>query len=107
MDPNNYDFVDVGISAAVGAFAPGVLSVAKRIGSGYGAISTLSAQAANTANRAAKISQRITAQKIGVAKIVGTQAAFQVGKMAGEKLDDYVEDPNNSPSNGATCGCKK
>ncbi|MDD2721388.1 MAG: RHS domain-containing protein [Gallionella sp.] len=93
---DNYDWWDVGVSAAVGALGPGWLSVGKTSLRSGSAIKTLSSQLdrAQTANRAAKIEQRIANHQNEIADALITQGAFQGAKAIGKAADG-----NNS------CGC--
>ncbi|MFU3619049.1 RHS repeat-associated core domain-containing protein [Pseudomonas paraeruginosa] len=70
----------VGASAAIGTVAPGMLSTGKTVVQSARAIRTLSGQAANTANRAAKLAARKAAHADTIKKAVATQAAWQTGK---------------------------
>ena len=70
----------VGASAAIGTVAPGMLSTGKTVVQSAKAIRTLSGQAANTANRAAKLAARKAAHADTIKKAVATQAAWQTGK---------------------------
>jgi hypothetical protein len=63
---------DVGVSAAVGAVAPGWLNVGKTALKSGKAISTLTSQSANTANRAAKIGQRIQKNAVSITNLAAT-----------------------------------
>jgi type VI secretion system secreted protein VgrG len=67
----------VGVSTAVGAMAPGMISSAKTVFSSVKAISVLSGQAANTVNRASKLSVRKAAHKNSIKKAVATQVTWQ------------------------------
>ncbi|MES2676501.1 MAG: RHS repeat-associated core domain-containing protein, partial [Pseudomonadota bacterium] len=84
LDPDNYDWWDVGVSAAVGAFAPGWGSVGKTAWGSGRAIGTLSSQATNTAGRAAKIAGRIAKHKNKIRDAVATQTAYQGAKAVGK-----------------------
>ena len=58
----------------------GQLSTGKTVVQSAKAIRTLSGQAANTANRAAKLAARKAAHTDTIKKAVATQAAWQTGK---------------------------
>ena len=60
----------VGASAAIGTVAPGMLSTGKTVVQSAKAIRTLSGQAANTANRAAKLAARKAAHADTIKKAV-------------------------------------
>ncbi|MGN5762681.1 hypothetical protein ACNQP2_29335, partial [Pseudomonas aeruginosa] len=60
--------------------APGLLSTGKTVVQSAKAIRTLSGQAANTANRAAKVAARKAAHADTIKKALATQAAWQTGK---------------------------
>jgi hypothetical protein len=96
FDIDNYDWWDVGIAGAVGAFAPGMLSVGKTAFKSGAAIRALSGQVGRTANRAAKISGRIKAHEVAIADAVVQQGAYQGTKTV---LKDANGDGN--------CGCRK
>jgi RHS repeat-associated protein len=70
----------VGVSAAIGTVAPGMFSTGKTVYTSGQALKTLSGQAANTANRAAKLAARKEAHKQTIKNAVGTQAAWQGAK---------------------------
>jgi RHS repeat-associated protein len=74
------DWGQVGVSAAIGTVAPGMFGAGKTILSSGGALKTLSGQAANTANRAAKIAARKKAHTDTIKSTVATQAAWQTTK---------------------------
>ncbi len=103
-DVDNYDWWDVGVSAAVGAVAPGWLAVGKKSLNSGRAISTLSGQlgGARTANRINKIQGRINQHQGQIKEIVGTQLAWQGAKAVGKKLGG---DGAGTGADG--CGCKK
>jgi hypothetical protein len=90
FDIGNYNWYDVGIAAAVGAVAPGWLTVGKNTLNSGRAISTLSEQLgrAQTANRAAKIAGRIQAHTSSIAGDLVTQGAFQGAKYIGQQGTD-------------------
>jgi RHS repeat-associated protein len=95
LDTDNYDFWNIGVAGAVGAFAPGMGSAAnglwpkwmpfvgKSRGPG-GAIKELWGQLdrANTANRVAKVASRIEKNGMVVADNLTYNAAYQAGKKA-------------------------
>jgi RHS repeat-associated protein len=97
LDIDNYDWWDVGVSAAVGALAPGMLTVGKTAWKSGSAIKVLSSQATNTANRAAKIAGRIADHKNSIKEVVATQAAYQGAKAAGKAIN----------GGGDSCGCER
>lgn len=103
-DVDNYDWWDVGVSAAVGAVAPGWLAVGKKSLNSGRAISTLSGQLgrARTANRINKIQGRINQHKGQIQEIVGTQLAWQGAKAAGKGI---AGDGAGGGADG--CGCQK
>ncbi|WPN58699.1 RHS repeat-associated core domain-containing protein [Pseudomonas sp. P9_31] len=70
----------VGVAAAAGALAPGMLSSAKTVYKSAKAYRALSGQAANTANRAAKLAVRKAAHADTIKTAVKVQAGFQVSK---------------------------
>ncbi len=84
FDIGNYDWGDVVVSGAVGAFAPGMGTVGKTAWKSGNAIKTLSSQATNTVNRAAKIQSRISDHKRSIKEVVATQGAYQAGKSVGK-----------------------
>lgn len=70
----------VAASAAIGTVAPGMLSTGKTVYQSSRALKTLSGQAANTANRAAKLAARKAAHRSTIKEAVAVQAAWQTGK---------------------------
>lgn len=90
LDYKNYDWYDVGVSAAVGAIAPGWFSVGKKSWTSGRAIATLTEQLgrAQTANRAAKVASRITDHTQGVADLLLPQLGFQGIKQIGKEVTD-------------------
>jgi RHS repeat-associated protein len=101
FDVGNYNWYDVGIAAAVGAVAPGLLAVGKNTLNSGRAISTLSEQLgrAQTANRAAKIASRIQAHTSSIAGDLVTQGAFQGAK--------YVSKQATDAGGANDCTCRK
>ena len=97
FDIDNYDWWDVGMSGAVGALAPGMLTVGKTAWRSGNAIRTIASQSANTANRAAKNASRIAAHKSQIKDVVTTQAAYQAAKGIGKAAN----------GDGSRCECKK
>lgn len=95
----NYDGGAIAISAAVGAFAPSSLALAKNGLRSGRAISNLSKQAqrARTPNRLRKVRSRINAHKSSIVDQLRLQIAYQ-GIKAGGK---YVSGIN---SGGCECG---
>lgn len=79
LDVGNYNWYDVGVSATVGAIAPGWLRVGKTTANSRRAIANLSEQLgrAQTANRAAKIESRIASHATSIADVMDSQVAFQ------------------------------
>ncbi|MDU8360013.1 RHS repeat-associated core domain-containing protein [Pseudomonas syringae group sp. J309-1] len=71
----------VGAAGAFGAVAPGLFGSAKTVLTSSKALKTLSGQAANTANRAAKLAARKAAHTNTLKTTVATQAAWQTGKV--------------------------
>ncbi|MBB3121403.1 RHS repeat-associated core domain-containing protein [Pseudoduganella violacea] len=98
FDIDNYDWWDVGVSAAVGALAPGMMNVGKTAWKSGNAIRALSSQSANTANRAAKIAGRISQHKNSIRDITATQAAYQGAKAAAKAANG---------DGGESCGCQR
>ena len=101
LDLGNYNWYDVGISAAVGAFGPGLLAVGKNTLNSGRAIANLSEQLgrAQTANRAGKIAGRIQAHTQSIADDLVLQGAFQGAKYVGKQIAD---------TGGANdCTCRK
>ena len=78
------DYGQVAVSGAVGAVAPGLLSTAKTVYTSGKAISTISGQAANTANRAAKLAARKQTHVDTVKQAIGVQAVSQTAKALGK-----------------------
>ncbi|WP_096473605.1 hypothetical protein [Burkholderia stabilis] len=72
----------VGMSAAFSTVAPSKLSGLKDISSSARALSKLSGQSANTANRAAKLSARKGAHTSAIRDALVSQAAWQGAKTA-------------------------
>jgi uncharacterized membrane protein len=68
---------DVRISEASSTVAPGIISVTKKVLPSAKAISVISSQAANTANRTTKLAGRIETHKNEIKNTVATQAARQ------------------------------
>lgn len=80
----------MGVSAAVGAFSPGLLSVGKNSIKSGRAINALSKQlgSARTANRLGKLKGRIGGHKSKILDQVSTQAAFQGLKALGKSANN-------------------
>jgi uncharacterized protein RhaS with RHS repeats len=101
FDPGNYNWGQVGIATAVGAIAPGWLSVSKTGATSGRAISNLSNQLgrARTPNRSAKIESRIDSHWSKIADPLLTQVGFQGAKFGADK----------AAGNGGSsdCTCKK
>jgi hypothetical protein len=109
LDWKNYDLWNIGVAAAVGAFAPGALNGLKGLypkwvpfvgssrGSG-GALRNLSEQLgrAQTPNRASKVAERMAAHEDRIVDNAVYQGAYQGAK----KLVSDVPDPNR-------CTCRK
>jgi hypothetical protein len=87
---HNYNWYDISFAAAVGAVAPGWITVGKNRFYSAQAISTLSRQlkGARTVNRASKIANRIRAHQSRMASEVATQGVFQAGKYAAKQATD-------------------
>ncbi|MCI5212674.1 MAG: RHS repeat-associated core domain-containing protein, partial [Candidatus Electrothrix sp. ATG2] len=91
---DNYDWWDVGVSAAVGAFAPGFVQVGKKAWQArraLNAIKVLSSKSAQTANRAAKIAGEIKRNQAYVSdfiKIFGVQTVYQEAKATGKAINE-------------------
>jgi RHS repeat-associated protein len=87
-DSSNYDWADVGISAAVGAVGPGLFGSVGPVRNSIGAISTLSKQLSKvkTASRRAILEGRIRPHKSNILSIVKTQVIWQVGKNGAKAL---------------------
>lgn len=88
FDAGNYNWYDVGVSAAVGAIAPGWLAVGKTASTSGRAIANLMEQLgrAQTANRAAKIERRIAEHSMSIADVLLPQIGFQVVKELGKQV---------------------
>lgn len=99
-DYRNYDWVDVGVSAAVGAFAPGFFRVGKTVARSGRAVVELESQRlrAQTLNRVLRLEQRIDKHNADIASAIATQAAFQLSKQVGKEIAASAQ--NN-------CGCRK
>jgi len=78
LDVRNYSWYDAGVSAAVGAIAPGWLGVGKTTANSGRAVANLFEQLgrAQTLNRVAKIESRIASHATSVADVVDSQVAF-------------------------------
>lgn len=100
LDVDNYDWWDVGVSAAVGAVAPGAISVGKTAWNSGNAAKTIAAQLsrARTPNRLAKLQGRLDAHTGAITEAVAMQGMWQGYKFAGQQLD------GNKPRD---CTCKK
>jgi hypothetical protein len=85
----NYDWGDVGISAGIGAVAPGWLAAGKSSGS-IPAIVNLARQLgrAQTGARATKIAGRIEDHVRGIADVVVPQVGWQGIKEIGKEVTD-------------------
>lgn len=70
----------VAVSGAVSTVAPGMLTTGKNVLTSAKALKTLNGQAANTANRAAKLAARKAAHSSKIKSAVGTQIAWQGAK---------------------------
>jgi RHS repeat-associated protein len=97
----NYNWYDVGVAAAVGAIAPGWLSVGKTAATSGRAISTLTEQLgrAQTANRVAKIESRIASHSMSIANVLVPQLGFQGVKAIGNQV--------NNAGGANDCTCRK
>ncbi|BAP42598.1 putative uncharacterized protein [Pseudomonas sp. StFLB209] len=80
------DWGEVAVSAAVSTVAPGLKDSAKVVWKSGKAIKSLSGQAANTANRAAKLAARKAAHAKTIKETVATQAGWQSAKAVGKCL---------------------
>ncbi len=77
FDVDNYDWWDVGVSAAVGAVAPGAVSVGKTAWTSGNAAKNIAAQLARarTPNRVAKLQGRLDSHSGAIIEAVATQGA--------------------------------
>ena len=84
------DWVDVAISTAVGTVGPGLFSTGKTLFKSTKALNVLKDQAsrARTANRAAKIQDRINRHQTGISDALITQGGFQGAKQLGKAMED-------------------
>ena len=100
FDLDNYDWWDVGVAAAVGAVAPGAISVGKTAWTSGNAAKNLSAQLtrARTPNRVAKLQGRLDAHTGAIIEAVATQGAWQGYQIVGKQLN------GKSPRD---CTCKR
>jgi type VI secretion system secreted protein VgrG len=100
LDVDNYDWWDVGLSAAVGTIAPGWFRTGKAGLNSVSAIKTLSQQLerARTASRAAKVEQRIQQHREAIVDALIVQGAYQGTKSVGKAVNG---------NNSADCGCKQ
>ena len=89
LSVGNYDWWDVGVSAAVGAFSPGFINVGKTAWRSGRAIKTLSTQLgrARTVGRSAKIHGRIRNHQGEILGAVVSQGVFQSVKAWGEQAN--------------------
>lgn len=87
----NINWRHVGVSAAVGTVAPGMFSTAKTVYTSGQAIRTISGQAANTANRAAKLAARRAEHARTIRDAVGTQAAWQGAKAVAKCITGHQQ----------------
>ncbi|MFY1665680.1 RHS repeat-associated core domain-containing protein [Pseudomonas sp. Pseu.R1] len=87
----------VAISAGAGAIAPGMFASAKTIFKSAKAIKTISGQAANTANRAAKLVARKAAHIETIGSAVVAQTSVQTAKALGKCVtkNEHQECPQN------------
>lgn len=83
----------VGVSAGIGAIAPGLFTSAKTVYKSGQAFKTLSNQAANTANRAAKLAARKGAHKKAIGDAVTVQAGWQGAKLGAKCAVGGEKDP--------------
>ncbi len=81
----------VALSGGLGAVVPGLLTSAKGVFSSGKAIKTLSGQAANTTNRAAKLAARKAAHKKKINQTVMIQAGWQATKLVAKCLGNEDE----------------
>ncbi|MFY1665681.1 hypothetical protein [Pseudomonas sp. Pseu.R1] len=78
--------IQVAASAAVSTVAPGALSSAKTMWKSSKALRALSGQAANTANRTAKLAARTAAHKQVIGDAIKAQTKWQIVKKIGKCL---------------------
>nr|WP_275690442.1 RHS repeat-associated core domain-containing protein [Luteibacter yeojuensis] len=85
LNARNYNWASVGISASIGAIAPGWVAVGRRAWTSSRAMSTLSNQLerARTANRLIKIQGRMSTHKTKVGDVLIPQLGLQGVKAAG------------------------
>ena len=78
LDVGDCNWYDAGVSAAVGAIAPGWLGVGKTTANSGRALANLPEHLgrAQTMNRAAQIESRIASHATSVADVVDSQVAF-------------------------------
>jgi len=90
-DINDIDWADVGISAAVGFFAPGALSSGTKIYRSAKAANVINSQlqTAKAASKIAKLQGRLTNHIDNIIDNSLTQGAFQVGKQIVKSVFDY------------------
>jgi hypothetical protein len=99
LDVRNYSWYDAGVSAAVGAIAPGWLGVGKTTANSGRAVANLFEQLsrAQTLNRVAKIESRIASHATSIADVVDSQEAFHGVKAIGKQVTGA------SGTNDCTC----
>jgi len=83
----------VAVSAGIGAVAPGLFTSAKTVYKSGQALKTLSGQAANTANRAAKLDARKGAHKKAIGDAAKVQAGWQGAKFGAKCAVGGEKDP--------------
>ncbi|MGC3980766.1 MAG: RHS repeat-associated core domain-containing protein [Steroidobacteraceae bacterium] len=90
FDYHNYDWWDVGVSAAVGAVAPGWFKVGKTAGKSGGAVLELTEQLgrARTTGRVAKVTRRIKRHGQDFRDMLLTQSAYQLYKVGAKAMND-------------------
>jgi hypothetical protein len=105
LDLGNYNWYQVGVSAAVGAVAPGWLSVARTGANSGRAISTLTDQLgrAQTANRIARIEGRIAQHATSIADVLIPQLGFQGVKA----IASHGAGGGGGGGGSQDCTCKK
>jgi RHS repeat-associated protein len=90
----NYDWWDVGVSAAVGALAPGWGSVGKTAARSGGAIRNLTGQLgrAKAVSKVTKLTGRVSDHRAKIKDAITTQLAYQGAKAGVKAANDALED---------------
>ncbi len=101
LDIRNYNWIDVGVATAVGAIAPGWLSVGKTTVNSGRAIANLSEQLgrAQSVNRIAKLESRIQSHATSIADQILVQGGFQGIKYLGKEI--------TAAGGAIDCTCRK